>query len=197
MPYIIRPRGVRKIAAALFGTVLLIGAVPAAASAACPTTPTSAALAQFGDNASYSLLSGSTFESGAEGWSLFNSQVVSTGGANGGSDALAIQPMGSAVSPAFCVNSEDPSFRFFVRQISGSPWASLKVILRWTDEAGSHTSTVATLQHYTSWELSSALELAGVLALVEENTLNVSVQFKANWAGAWEIDDVYIDPYSR
>ena len=72
MPYIIRPREARRIAAALLGSVLLVGAAPAVASAACPSSPTTQALAQFGDSAAYSLLSGSSFESGAPGWSLFD-----------------------------------------------------------------------------------------------------------------------------
>jgi hypothetical protein len=149
MPYIIRPKGPRRFVATLIGAVLLACAVPAAADAACPSNPVSALLASFGDNSSYTLLQGSSFESGAPGWSLNNAEVLGgegagaegagaegasgegasgegasgegtgTEGANGDSYSLAIAPGGSAVSPQFCVSSEYPSFRFFARETGG------------------------------------------------------------------------------
>jgi hypothetical protein len=199
MPYIIRPRGVRKIAVALFGTALLIGAVPALANAACPKLPVSQALAQFGDNSEYALVSGSSFESGARGWSLTNAEVVSGSGANGGSDSLVVQPNGLAVSPGFCVSSEYPSFRFFARQISGGGFAALNVSLRWTNVFGFPVETpVASLQPNSEWTLSPVLRLAGALPLwMPGSTLKVRLVFQPIWGGSWAIDDVYIDPYSR
>jgi hypothetical protein len=206
MPYIIRPKGARKIAALLFGTMLLICAVPAAASAACPSNPSSALLAQFGDNAAYSLLSGSSFESGAPGWSLTNAEVVSGSGANGGSGSLAIQPDGEAVSPAFCVSAEYPSFRFFARQISGG--GVLNVSLRSMNRhyRFTHDIPVGSLQGFTtSWALSPSLELFKKLSLwMPGSTATVELVFESSRArfepgqgGTWAIDDVYIDPYSR
>ena len=207
MPYIIRPKGARKIAATLFGTMLLIFAVPAAANAACPSNPSSALLAQFGDNAAYSLLSGSSFESGAPGWSLTNAEVVEGDGANGSSSSLAIQPDGVAVSPAFCVSSEYPSFRFFVRQVSGG--GVLNVRLRsmnrhyWFSRS---EIPVGSVQEGTSWALSPALDLARRLPLWGPgSTATVELVFesgRARWferdgGGTWAIDGVYIDPYSR
>jgi hypothetical protein len=203
MPYIIRPRQVRTIVAGLFGTLFLIGAVPAAANAAgCPSKPTSQVFKQFGDTAEYSLVQGGSFESGAPGWSLTNSTVV---GGNesynvaGGSHSLAIQPTGEAVSPAFCVSIANPSFRFFARQTSGS-WGVLNTILRWTDSSGTtHDTTVAALQTGTSWTLSPVLKLASTLPLWQAgSTLSVRLVFKPEqYGGAWAIDDVYIDPYRR
>ncbi len=123
-------------------------------NAACAYSRRPTRSAQFGDKAEYSLLQGGSFESGAPGWSLSNAKVV---GGNesynvaGGSHSLAIQPTGIAVSPSFCVSIENPSFRFFARQTSGS-WGVLNVILRWTDSSGtSHDTTVASLQSGTSW----------------------------------------------
>ncbi len=86
MPYIIRPRGIRNVVATLLGSAMLLAAAPAVSSAAecssSPASPVSTALSQFGDDALYSLLSGSSFESGTQGWSLSNAYVVD-GGANG------------------------------------------------------------------------------------------------------------------
>ncbi len=206
MPYIIRPKGPRRLVAALFGTMLMIGVAPAAASAACPSNTESAALAAFGDNSSYSLLAGSSFESGAPGWSLNNAEVLSgesasEEGANGDAYSLAIAPNGSAVSPRFCVSSEYPSFRFFARETSGGDWnSSLNVSLRWASGRGSREldTPVASLQPSSSWTLSPTLTLAGALPLwMPGSTLKVRVAFQPSGGSSWGIDDVYIDPYSR
>ena len=202
MPYIVRPRGVRAIVATVFASALFIGAAPVAASASCPSSPTSNPFKQFGDSAAYSLVGGGSFESGAPGWSLSNSAVVKGNESYsiaGGSHSLAIQPTGIAVSPAFCVGIENPSFRFFARQTSGS-WAVLNVILRWTDSSGtSHDTTVASLQTGTAWAASPVLKLATTLPLWQAgSSLSAKLVFKPEqYGGAWAIDDVYIDPYRR
>jgi hypothetical protein len=202
MPYIIHPRQLRKMAAALFSSVVVVVTVPAVASASvpCPSSPTTAALALFGDNAAYSLLSGGSFESGAPGWSLTHAEVVEGSGANGSSHSLVIQPNGVAVSPAFCVSSEYPSFRFFARQVSSGGWASgLNVSLRWTEAYGwSHETGVASLQPNSTWALSPVLKLAGALPLwMSGSTLSVRLVFQPHDGGTWAVDDVFIDPYRR
>jgi hypothetical protein len=222
MPYIIRPRRAQKIAAALFAAVLLIGVVPAMANAACPPGPTSHPFAPFGDNASYTLIPGGSFTSGAPGWSLTNALVLGASseselrGASdnhgrgnednegagseaneGGSHALVIYPYGVAVSPAFCVSSEYPSFRFFARKLEG--FGSLNVSLRWTDSLGfSHEIPGASVQGGRSWAPSPVLELASKLPVSKPgSTLSVRLVFTPSLGSAWAIRDVYIDPYSR
>ena len=93
MPYIIRPRSARSIAAAVCGSALLSCAVPAMASAACSTSPTTKAFAQWRDEASYTLVQGGNFASGPPGWEL-NKAVVTSGEASstGDTHALAIPP---------------------------------------------------------------------------------------------------------
>ena len=138
-------RQFRKIVAALSGTALLVGAVPAVAGAACPSSPSSNVFAQFNDNASYVLVQGGNFESGASGWSLTNAAIVEDSGSpSGDRHSLVIQPEGVAVSPAFCVSSEYPTFRFLTHKISGG--GVLNVSLRWTDAFGwSHSILVSSL----------------------------------------------------
>ena len=223
MPYVIRPRQLRNIAAALLGSALLIGAVPAAAaassgssssssggsgssgsssSAACATGVTSTPFSKFGDTASYTPLSGGSFESGTAGWSLTGSSVVSGNesyNVAGGSHSLAIQPTGVAVSPSFCINTSEPSFRFFAKQTSGS-WAVLNVKLLWTDSSGTvHETTVGSLQTGTSWAVSPIEQLASTLPLSNStSSINAKLEFAPEqYGGAWAIDDVYIDPHSR
>jgi hypothetical protein len=196
----------RKIVAAVFTTALLTGVLPAAASAACPSSPASNVYAKFNDNASYVLVQGGNFESAAAGWSLTKAAVVEeTGSPSGDRHALAIQPGGVAVSPAFCVSSEYPTFRFLVHQISGG--GALNVSLRWTDAFGwSHDTLVSSLQGGTSWSLSPVLRLASELPLwMPGSTLTVRLVFEPvagsifelGHSGAWAVDGVYVDPHSR
>ena len=202
MPYIIHPRQMRKMVAALFCAALLVVTVPAVASAACPSSPAAALLEKFGDNAAYSVLTGSSFESGAPGWSLSGAEVTNGPGVDGNSGLLVIQPDGEVVSPAFCVSSEYPSFRFFARQVSdggGYGWFSgLNVSLRWTDMHGwRHDTNVADLRPGSTWTLSPVLRLASALPLwMRGNSLNVSLVLQAN-GGSWAVDGVFIDPYRR
>ncbi len=199
-------RQFRKIVAALSGTALLVGAVPAVAGAACPSSPSSNVFAQFNDNASYVLVQGGNFESGASGWSLTNAAIVEDSGSpSGDRHSLVIQPEGVAVSPAFCVSSEYPTFRFLTHKISGG--GVLNVSLRWTDAFGwSHSILVSSLQPGTAWSISPVLKLATDLPLwMPGSTLSVKLVFEsaqgsffeAQRGGTWAIDGVYVDPHSR
>jgi hypothetical protein len=187
----------------LLVTGVLMGAVPVAAdAAACSSGQVSHPFKQFGDSAGYSLLPGGSFEAGAPGWALSGAAVVSGNesyNVAGGSHSLAINATGVAVSPAFCVSVANPSFRFFARRTSGS-WGVLNVILRWSESSGAtHETTVAAIQSGTSWTVSPTLKLATTLPLWQEgSTLSARLVFKPEpYGGAWAIDDVYIDPYSR
>ena len=202
MPYIIRPRCTWRAFATAVISTLLIAAAPSAASAACPTSSTSHPFTKFGDSAAYSLVPGGNFETGAAGWQLSGGSIVAGNESYdvaGGSHSLAIQPTGSAVSPSICVSTAYPSFRFFARRTSGS-WGVLNVILRWTDASGTvHNTTVAAIQSGTSWTVSPILALASTLPLWQPaETLSARLVFKPEpYGGAWAIDDVYVDPYSR
>jgi hypothetical protein len=202
MPYIIRPRCASSTVASLIAAALLMALVPAAASAACPSSATSRPFKQFGDNAAYNLLPGGSFEAGAPGWALTGAGVVSGNESYdvaGGTHSLAIRANGVAVSPAICVSTATPSFRFFARRTSGT-WGVLNVILRWSESSGAtHETTVAAIQSGTSWTVTPILQLATTLPLWQAgSTLTTRIVFKPEpYGGAWAIDDVYVDPYAR
>jgi hypothetical protein len=185
--------------ACLIGLGACASATLAATSAVCPSAPVSTPFARFGDSADYSLVPGGSFESGAPGWSLTGATIVSGNESyevDAGTQSLAIQPGGVALSPAVCVTTADPTFRFFMRRTSGS-WGVLNVSLRWTDASGvTHNTTVASLPGATVWLPTPTLRLAGALPLWQPGSvLNVELVFSpAQYGGAWEIDDVYIDP---
>jgi hypothetical protein len=209
MPYIIRPRQMHKLAAGFIISLLIICVAPALAHANCPAKPASKAFAKFGDEASYTLLEGGLFESAAPGWSLGSAEVLSEdpaaqhanydfgegdAAASGKSQALLIPDGATVVSPAFCVDSQYPSFRFLVRRAEGPRDATLDISLRWTDAGGTHETSDASIHARRGWALTPVLELASKLP--PGVTPNVRLVFQPN-GGSFAISAIYIDPYSR
>jgi hypothetical protein len=184
-------------------TALACFAGPAAAQAACPTATTVKALHAFGDTSDYFLAPNGSFESGAAGWSL-NGASVASGNESwkvrgaGDSKSLAINATGTAVSPAFCVGMEHPTFRLFARRTSGS-WGTLNVKLRWKTPNGATNETVVGSigGNNTAWQVTGRVALSTVLPLWNAGqTASVQLVFDPeDYGGAWAIDDVYIDPY--
>jgi hypothetical protein len=205
LPYVFRPKHLRRSLTAALGAAAVALAVVPAAEAACTATPTTNAFAAFGDKADYSLAPAGAFESGATGWSLSGSSVASgneSAKVHGAGDAksLAISATGGAVSPSFCVGIQHPSFRFFARRTSGT-WGVLNVKLRYKDANGvTNETTVGSVSAGdTAWHPTASIALSTVLGLWNGDQ-SASVQIvldPEDYGGAWAVDDVYIDPYSR
>jgi hypothetical protein len=204
MPYLIRRPRIRRFFNAFVGAALLTGGVPAVASACTLDTSGSPVFGSLGDTANYALVQNGSFEDTTSGWSLTSARTVAGNESfkvNGAGDSrsLSINPTGVAVSPPICVGVATPTFRFVARRTSGS-WAQMNVNLLWTDAAGvSHNTTAGSVGGTTDWALSPILNLGATLPLVQaDDTLSVRIQFvPAHYGGTWNIDDVYVDPYSR
>jgi len=196
-----RIRQLRRTAAALFGSALIVAALPSVA-AACQASPTSQPFAAEGDEASYSLAPGGSFEDGAAGWSLSGASISkepwSVNGI-GSNDALAVGAGGTVVSPWICISSEYPTFRLFGRRTSGSSSATLDVSLRWVDLLGlTIESPAGTLQGDGTWAASPILRLGDSVPLwLPGGSAEVALVFRSSRAGSWDMGDVYIDPYRR
>jgi hypothetical protein len=221
MPYVIRWPHKRVIALAATSLSLLVAASPAAAyggswsspysqyqpaapSSSCAIPQSSSVFSALGDTASYALLPGGDFAgSPLSGWALNGASVVPGGepwNVSGNSNqSLNIPSGGYAVTPSFCLTSQLPSWRFFAQAADGSWGTQLKVTALWSDIYGnSGQLTAATLYGggFTSWQATSSLPLGSVLA--PGDVVNVRFVFSANsYGGAWNIDDVYVDPYAR
>jgi hypothetical protein len=204
LPYVLRPRRLRAAITALLSTAAIF-LVPAAAQAACPTTPTTKAFQAFGDSAAYSLVANGAFEAGAGGWSLTSASVASGNESykvHGAADSssLALKATGQVVSPAFCVSTANPTFRFFAKRTSGS-WGVVNVKLRWKDAANQTNETVvgSVTAADTSWHPTQALALSSPLGLWNaDQTVSAQIVLDPeDYGGAWAIDDVYVDPYAR
>jgi hypothetical protein len=205
MPYISRPklpRG-RFVALAAASAVAFL-AVPAAAQAACPKTTVTKPFKAFGDTANYSLVQNGGFEYGAGGWALTGASVVAGNEsynvrAATDSKSLAITPTGRGVSPAFCVGTEHPSFRLFAKRTSGS-WGVLTVAVRWSVDGGPTNQTVVgAVTTGTAWSPTQSFGLAPVLGLWNDaQTATAQIVLEPeDYGGAWAVDDVYVDPYTR
>jgi hypothetical protein len=198
----IRPRRTRGIVVAVIAAALAVLGVPAVAAAACAKSSTTQAFAQFGDEASYTLAPGGSFETGASGWKLSHASVVEGNDPfelAPGTHSLAVAPGGSAASPLVCMSGEYPTFRFVARDVGGSPDDRLVVTVRVINLLGISVNTsFAPLEGSSSWSPTPALQFGNALPLwVPGTSLQVGLVFTASGTGTWTIDDVYIDPYSR
>jgi hypothetical protein len=205
LPYSYRPKGLRGGLAAVLGAAALTFAVVPAADAACSATQTTKAFAAFGDNADYSLAPGGAFESGATGWWLAGASVVAgneSAKVHGADDSrsLAISATGKAVSPAFCVGIQHPTFRFFARRTSGT-WGvlNLKLRVKGSDGVVNETVVASVTAADTAWHPTAPVALSTVLGLWNgDQSASVQIVFDPeDSGGSWAIDDVYIDPYSK
>ena len=77
----------------------------------------------------------------------------------------------------------------------------MNVNLLWIDSAGvQHTTTAGSITGTSNWTPTPALALgSNWLPLWQSGgTLTVQLQFlPAQYGGTWDIDDVYIDPYTK
>jgi hypothetical protein len=201
VPLVIHPR-VRKTVGriAALTCVAVFVSSGAAFAAQCPTQSAKQKFSGWGDNSDYFLVSGGSFEGtpAQVGWTLSGATLTSGNEPfhlNSATDdqSLVIGGGGSATSPAFCVDSTMPSFRFFVRQTA--PGSDLKVQGIVQTPHGPLSLTLADLPNgsLTSW--------TAVQITVETNripkgfSIAGALRFVVPASGNWQIDDVYVDPY--
>lgn len=203
MPYVINwPRkGVLAFAAVCFA--LLGFAHSASAAQSCPNQSTSQVFAPFGDTAGYVLVHGGSFEANTSwNWSFSSASVVAGNepwyvGSATDSQSVSMAPGGQAVSAPVCLSATRPTMRFFVVSQDGSATSTLNVSLQYTDSYGNLVQLPITSLNgasYTSWQPTAVLAAGSLLpsGAAEE----ASLVFQAS-GGSWQIDDVYVDPYSR
>ncbi|HEX3976646.1 MAG TPA: hypothetical protein VHW96_10300 [Solirubrobacteraceae bacterium] len=201
MPLVIHPR-VRKTVGriAALTCVAVFVSSGAAFAAQCPTQSAKQKFSKWGDSSNYFLVPGGSFEGtpAQVGWTLSGATLTSGNEPfhiNSITDdqSLLISNGGSATSPALCVDSTMPSFRFFVRQTA--PGSDLKIQGVVQTPRGPLSMTLADLPDgsLSSW--------TPVQVTVETNkipkgfSIAAAMRFVAPGSGGWQIDDVYVDPY--
>jgi hypothetical protein len=189
--------------------VLLISAILAALAAAplssaassspCNYGTASHPFASWGDIASYTLVPGASFESGAPGWTLAGGARVVSGNesyyVNSRSDShsLALPTGSSATTPPFCVSLNRPTIRLFVAN-GGSSASRLRVKVVFRSLLGVlGIADGGTFSAGPAWKPSPIM-----LATLNAPLGTKSAQFvftPADSSGAWRIDDLYVDPW--
>jgi len=171
----------------------------AATSSPCNYGTASHPFASWGDIASYTLVPGASFESGAPGWTLAGGARVVSGNesyyANSGSDShsLALPTGSSATTAPFCVSLNRPTIRVFVAN-GGSSSSRLRVRVVFRSLLGVlGILDGGTFSAGPAWKPSPIM-----LATLNAPLGTKSAQFvftPADSSGAWRIDDLYVDPW--
>lgn len=203
MPFVIHPR-VRKGLGRL-ATMTAVGVLAStgvAAAASCPSVSTTTPLSQFGDNNSYFVAPGGTFEgaslpagstgasltAGNEPWHVVNSSD---------NQSLTIQSGGSVTLPSTCIDATMPDLRFFARQVA--PGSDLKVSLVVQTGGWPLTIPLARLADgsMSDWGLTNAIYAPAGMSIAPGGTVNAALKLTVtSGGGAWQVDDVLVDPYS-
>jgi hypothetical protein len=186
------------------GISVAVVAAPAgsAARAGLLTCPASLhPFAQFGDNSTYFGFSDNGFESGAGGWSLSRSSVVSGNepwDVNGsGSHSLSIGPGGAASSPRVCAALLAPDWRMFAKSdgANGSLQARIVFYGLLGNVTGILNLTSFGSGGYGNWQPSG--DITSLLALPIA-TVSAQLQLtNTGSSGTWQVDDVFVDPWGN
>ena len=173
------------------------------AGADCGYGDPSPFFALWGDGATYVLAPQGDL-SVTDGWTL-NKQATVAGSADpfsGAGQSLQFAKGAEAATPAMCVNLDNPTIRFFIRDLGGNGKAQLKVDVLYEDFGG-HVKhlTVAKLKAGSEWQPSVILPMyMNMLALASPDGLTaVAFRFKAEGLQKDEtlsISSIFVDPFS-
>jgi hypothetical protein len=152
----------------------------------------------------YTLTPDGGFESGARGWTLRGGAAVVTGNepwkVRGANDSRSLYlPSGStAMTPPVCVETLDPTVRYFAKNRGIVALSSLVVEVVLLDKYGRPVLALPAGVHtgFSSWHPSlPGMALLNLTALLNGGKANVAFRFRPVGLGAkWQIDDVYVDP---
>jgi hypothetical protein len=156
----------------------------------------------WGDDASYALAPEGDF-SATDEWTLSKQArvVPSADPFSGAQQSLQLGHDGQVASPAMCTTLDNPTFRFFTRDVGGNGKANLKVDVLYEDFDG-HLKhlTIARLKAGTEWQPSIIVPIyMNMLAAASSSGVTaVAFQFKAEGLQKDEtlaISSFYVDPY--
>jgi hypothetical protein len=173
------------------------------AGADCGYGDPSPFFAPWGDSAMYMLAPQGDLAV-TDGWTLNKQARVarSADPFSGAGQSLQFAKGAEAATPAMCVNLDNPTIRFFVRDLGGNGKSNLKVDVLYEDFGG-HVKhlTIAKLRAGSEWEPSVILPMyMNMLALASPNGLTaVAFRFKADGLQKDEtlfISSIYVDPFS-
>jgi hypothetical protein len=156
------------------------------------------------DYANYKLVDNGSFEDGTEGWTLTGGARVVNGNAsqrvNDPKDSRSLLlPAGStATTPPVCVGLDEPTMRYFARKNSGLLSIMTVSVQVQLELGGAWLTLPIGVDLGGSWHPSLPnLVLVNLLPLLPPDMTAVRFKFAPILGGAWQIDDVYVDPRAR
>ena len=197
-----------RLAGAAALAALVAGALSTGAAAVdktvpdCPPQTLVQPFLPWHDHGSYFLAPGGAFETTPAGWTLSGGAAVVPGNepyhvnAAGDANSLSLPTGSSATSPQICVTIHSPNIRLFSTN-GGSSRSFLTVSVNYTDRHGAaKTASIGMLRAGSSWSVSSQLQFISRIAPIVggHGQTWVSFTFMPTSAGAWQIDDFYVDP---
>jgi hypothetical protein len=204
---------VRATVVALFSLVLVGVTGPVAQAnllsilpGSCGNQVDSHPFVRWGDNNSYTLVPGGTFEAGGLPWALSSGANVAAGNesyyVNSSSDhnSLSLPSGSSATSLPVCTSIYHPTLRLFVDN-TGSASSRLKVEALYPGLLGGvQVARLGDLGGTSTWQPSPELQLTvtNLLATLSLQQTVMAYRFTPEGTGGqWRIDDVYVDPRMR
>lgn len=160
---------------------------------------TSQVFRPFGDLAYYFLAPGGNAESNRWAASGGAGVVTGKGVLATGASSYSLPKGGTITSGAFCLNLDGPTVRFSVND-PGVRGAVLRLEALWTPPAGATLALpVAVVPSTTKGVrlVAPSLLLANFTTLLRP-TRNTTIKLRfTSDQGAWQVDDVYVDPFKR
>ena len=198
----IRGWRIPQLALAALGAWLSLMIVAGTAHGACNYPNAEQVFSDYGDYAYYELAPDGGLEGGGTGWEFSGGAVLVTGDETGTFNDSADQvelsiPYGAtAISPRFCVDQTTPHFRLMTIN-SGKKDAKLKVkvLYEYVKDGKLETKDKGyEIRSAKTWGPSDPIELK--TDREQERIARIAFTPKEK-EGAWLIDDLYIDPFSR
>lgn len=170
--------------------------------AVCPGQVFSQPFLAYEDDNFYTLVPGSEFLSGAEGWALRNGAAVVQGTRPDGSSGNVLQlPGGSyAVSPPTCVTPQYPTARTWIETASGNGGLVVGTFFTGTKPGPGRVGHVGVLstEEQGEWDLSDPFEIQPQAAASGEGTREVRFVFANPSAqSVFDLSGVFVDPRMR
>lgn len=167
---------------------------------ACEAQSMSQVFLPWADPANYVLQPGGNFENGAPGWSLGDASIVQGNepwnvGAAKDHRSLSIPAGGVVTTSAICVGIEHPTLRLFSRSDAGA-LSRLDVEVLFEGATGEVHSLPIGAVGAGGWSPSQIMVIGANLLAGPDDRTAVAFRLTAS-GGAFQVDDVYVDPWSK
>lgn len=167
-------------------------------SAVCPGQTFSQTFEAFGDSNWYTLVEGSEFNGGAEGWELSGGAEVVNGvrpdGSIGG--VLKLPSGAEAVSPAVCVTLDYPKARTWVDAVDGGGGVAVELV--YPEKAEGIATGRLSDKSENNWTLSRQFNVKPQMAGGQEGVREVRFVFANNTKSSdFHIWGLFVDPRMR